>query len=180
MLKEIKFLKDYRCFKKGDTFGFEPLTLLVGEQGCGKSTIISLLGKAGDRQTKEIIGIKSGKIETRYFDYEKHNPRMSHYVESVLDVATRFSSHGEFVKALNETMTQQKGVCWIQDEPDGNLSIRSCLQLAKLFKQALENGCQVIASIHSPVVMEQFEKVYSLEHRRWMKPQEFIKLHYDK
>jgi len=68
-------------------------------------------------------------------------------------------------------------VCWIQDEPDGNLSIRSCLQLAKLFKQALENGCQVIASIHSPVVMEQFEKVYSLEHRRWMKPQEFIKCH---
>lgn len=177
MLKKITFLKEYRCFKKGDVFDFEPLTILVGDQGCGKSTILSLIGKADDRQTKEVVKITAGRIDTRYFDYEKHNPRMSSYVESVLDVATRFASHGQFVKALNESMSEQKGVCWIMDEPDGNLSIRSCLALAKQFNTAVKNGCQVIASIHSPVVMEQFDKVYSLEHRRWMKPAEFIQWH---
>lgn len=177
MLKKITFLKEYRCFKKGDVFDFEPLTILVGDQGCGKSTILSLIGKADDRQTKEIIKITAGKIETRYFDYEKHNPRMSSYVESVLDVATRFASHGEFVRALNDSMVEQEGVCWMMDEPDGNLSIRSCLTLANQFKAAVAKKSQVIASIHSPVVMEQFDKVYSLEHRRWMTPQEFIKWH---
>lgn len=177
MLKKVTFLKDYRCFKKGDTFTFEPLTLLVGDQGCGKSTLISLLGDASSDRTKEIIRIAAGKIETRYFDYEKHNPRMSSYVQSVLDVALRFNSHGEFVRALNDTMTEQKGVCWLQDEPDGNLSIRSCLVLAKRFKTAITNGCQVIASLHSYTVMEQFPKVYSLEHRKWMLPLEFKDLH---
>jgi predicted ATPase len=177
MLKKITFLKEFRCFKKGDVFDFEPLTLLVGDQGCGKSTILSLIGKADDRLTKEVLKITADRIETRYFDYEKHNPRMSSYVSTVLDVATRFASHGQFVKALNESMSEQKGVCWMMDEPDGNLSVRSCLALARQFKQAIEKGSQVIASIHSPVVMEQFDRVYSLEHRRWMKPAEFIQWH---
>jgi predicted ATPase len=154
-----------------------PITLLVGDQGCGKSTILSLLGKADDKLTKEVIKITAKSIETRYFDYEKHNPRMSSYVSTVLDVATRFTSHGQFVKALNETMSEQKGVCWMMDEPDGNLSIRSCLALAKQFKAAVDKGSQVIASIHSPVVMDQFDEVYSLEHRRWMNPNEFVKCH---
>ena len=177
MLKKITFLKDHRCFKKGDTFDFEPLTLLVGDQGCGKSTILQLLSSAGSKQTEEIVKITAGRIETRAFDYEKNNPRMSHYVETTLDVATRFASHGQFVKALNKSMTEQKGVCWLQDEPDSALSIRSCVDLAKHIKIALTKGCQVVASIHSPIVMEQFDKVYSLEHRRWMKPSEFVQWH---
>ena len=174
MLKSIKFKKDWRCFKAGDEFAFKPLTLLVGDQGCGKSTILSLLSKASDRQTGEVIAIKAGKIETRAFDYEKNNPRMSSYVSTILDVATRFNSHGEFVRLLNDTMREQKGVCWILDEPDSALSIRSAAKLAATIKIALENGCQVIASIHSPTVMEQFGEVYSLEHREWMTPAKFI------
>jgi predicted ATPase len=177
MLKKITFLKDHRCFKKGDTFDFEPLTLLVGDQGCGKSTILQLLSSAGTKQTGKIVKITAGRIDTRTFDYEKNNPRMSHYVETTFDVVTRLASHGQFVKALNKSMTEQEGVCWLQDEPDSALSIRSCLDLAKHIKIALTKGCQVVASIHSPIVMEQFDKVYSLEHRKWMRPQEFIKWH---
>lgn len=177
MLKKITFLKDYRCFKKGDTFDFEPLTLLVGDQGCGKSTILQLVSTAGSKHSDEILKITAGRIETRAFDYEKNNPRVSSHVETTLDVVTRFASHGQFVKALNKSMTEQEGVCWLQDEPDSALSIRSCLELANTIKVALTKGSQVVASIHSPIVMEQFAKVYSLEHRRWMTPIEFVKWH---
>lgn len=177
MLKSIKFKKDWRCFKAGDEFTFRPLTLLVGDQGCGKSTILSLLSKAGERQTGEVIAVNADRIETRAFDYEKNNPRMSSYVSTILDVATRFNSHGEFVRALNDTMKEQKGVCWILDEPDSALSIRSAVALANAIKIAVfQNKCQVIASIHSPIVIQAFPEVYSLEHRAWMTSPDFIKL----
>ena len=174
MLKKFTFKRDYRCFKAGDVFTFEPLTILVGDQGCGKSTILQLLSSAGTRQTEEILEITADRMETRSFDYEKNNPRMSHYVETILDVATRFASHGQFVRQLNESILEQKGVCWLQDEPDSALSIRSCFKLAECFKEALKNKCQVVASIHSPIVMGEFPKVFSLEHRKWMTPAKFI------
>ena len=177
MLKKITFIKDHRCFKKGDTFDFEPLTLLVGDQGCGKSTILNLLSIAGSPSQKEVVKIEAGEIATRWFDYEKHNLRMKSYVEKPEDVVFRWGSHGEFVTALNATIVEQKKVCWLQDEPDSALSIRSCVKLAECFKTALKNKCQVIAAIHSPIVMSQFDKVLSLEHRKWMSPQEFIATH---
>ena len=176
MLKKITFKKDWRCFKAGEIFEFRPLTILVGDQGCGKSTILNLLANAGDRHTDEIIAIVAGRIETRAFDYEKNNPGMSSYVQTALDVVTRFKSHGQFVAALNDTLKEQKGVCWILDEPDSALSIRSCVKLAECFKTALKQGCQVVTSIHSPVVLDfaGAKEVYSLEHRKWMKPVDFV------
>lgn len=177
MLKKITFLKDYRCFKKGDAFDFQPLTLLVGDQGCGKSTILQLLSSAGTRQTEETVKITADRIATRAFDYEKNNPRTKSYIERELDIVTRFASHGQFVRGLNASMDEQEGVCWLQDEPDSALSVRSCIDLAKHIKTALTKKCQVIASIHSPAVMKQFDTVYSLEHRRWMTPQEFLLTH---
>ena len=176
MLKSIVFKKDYRCFKKGFSLKFKPLTLLVGDQGCGKSTLLHLLsnvGKIGVVRTEDVLDIEASPISTRAFDYEKDNPRHGD-VHTKIDVFSRMVSHGEFVRKLNESICDEKGVCWLQDEPDACLSIRSCLHLARQIKQALENGSQVIASIHSPTVMSQFEEVYSLEARQWMTPAAFI------
>ena len=175
MLQQIKFLKDYRCFKKGRVIDFKPLTLLVGDQGVGKSTLLHLLGDFKPKDKEPVIAvICSDRIETRSFDYEKDSPRMSSYVSTILDVATRFNSHGEFVRLMNETLRDQKGILWMMDEPDGALSIRSCLKLAESIKVALNNKCQIIAAVHSPILISQFPEVYSLEHSKWLKPEEFI------
>ena len=174
MLQQITFLKDYRCFKKGRAFDFKPLTLLVGDQGVGKSTILQLLSKFNPKDKEPVIKmICPERIETLSFDYERDSPRMSSYVSTILDVATRFSSHGEFVRLMNDSLREQKGVLWIMDEPDGALSIRSCLKLAESIKVALNNKCQIVAAVHSPILMCEFPEVYSLEHLKWMPPGEF-------
>ena len=43
MIKSLKFKDDYICFFKNQSFEFKGVTLLVGDQGCGKSTMLSLL-----------------------------------------------------------------------------------------------------------------------------------------
>ena len=44
LLSEVRFREDYRCFTAGQVLTFEKgVNLLVGEQGSGKSTLISLL-----------------------------------------------------------------------------------------------------------------------------------------
>lgn len=173
MLKRVTFKRDYRCFKQGETISFEPLTLLVGDQGCGKSTVLQLLTNAGRKDASEIISIEATPIATRAFDYEKDSPRKGD-VFTRTDVFSRMVSHGEFVRKLNESICEQKGVCWLQDEPDASLSIRSCLKLAEDIKTALANGCQVIAAVHAVTLIQQFKRVFSLEDRSWMTPDEFI------
>lgn len=171
MLKSITFKQNYRCFKKGQKFSFEPLTLLVGDQGSGKSSLLELLAT----NNTKILEIDASPIATRAFDYEKDNPRKGKDVYTTLDIAVRVVSHGQFVRQLNESICEQAGVCWLQDEPDASLSIRSCYKLAANFKTALANKCQVIAAVHSQALLEQFPKVLSLEHLKWMSTGEFIK-----
>ncbi len=44
LLSEVRFREDYRCFTAGQVLTFDKgVNLLVGEQGSGKSTLISLL-----------------------------------------------------------------------------------------------------------------------------------------
>lgn len=179
MLKKLTFLTDHRCFKKGDVITFDKLTLLVGDQGSGKSTILELLGDSKKFKEKDIFKAETEnnvRLQTYWFDYEKHNPRKNSVFEG-WQAKALFSSHGEFVRTFNETICRKEGsgACFLMDEPDAALSIRSCLKLASGIKFALERGSQIIASVHSPTVMEQFDKVFSLEHRKWMSSQEFIR-----
>jgi predicted ATP-dependent endonuclease of OLD family len=52
MLKSITFKQNFRCFKKGQSFQFEALTLLVGDQGSGKSSILQLLAANDTKSPK--------------------------------------------------------------------------------------------------------------------------------
>lgn len=53
LLKSIKFNKDYRTFKAGDEIVIsKPIMLLVGLNGCGKSTVLDCL--------RTSFGIKDG------------------------------------------------------------------------------------------------------------------------
>ncbi len=62
------------------------------------------------------------------------------------------------------------------DEPDMALSIRSVHRLAALLQRAADDGHQVIAAVHNPIVIASQPRVLSLEDRTWMSSERFIML----
>jgi len=184
MLKSIRFIRDYRCFKKDDAFTFRPgINLLVGEQGTGKSTLINIVrdeGKGGKTKDRTIT-LEATPIKMMAFDFEKDTPRGKSYFNDDMDMIAQvqclFVSHGEMNNAILKALGTHKEILFMMDEPDMALSIRSCHKLVGLFKKAAEEKCQVIAAVHNPIIIEAFPEVLSLEHRKWMTSKDFIDAH---
>lgn len=60
-IEQIKIKEAYLTLQKDRLIELKPLTVIVGEQGCGKSTILRLLNKNSD------------KIEVKLCEYLKNN-----------------------------------------------------------------------------------------------------------
>ena len=187
-LKSVKLLEDKFCLKKDLKIDFQPVTLLVGEQGCGKSTLLSLL-----QQNSEIIEVdisdfvKITGVDTFYFDAEKMNPRTtdlqmfsnpdgtSRGIGMGAAMQSHFMSHGEVLKEYTVNRIKDAKNCVLfLDEPESALSLRNQFKLAKEIKNATNNGVQLIVATHCLPIIEHFDKVYSLEHLKWMSSEEFI------
>jgi len=183
-IKSIKFLDEYRCFKKDTTIFFSNINILVGDQGCGKSTLIDCL------MNFDKLG-KEGSIEVDYnvannfifFDSEKHNPRIRENLEERSDMPnmdmgdilmSRFQSHGETMLTFIEAVKTAKNYYVFIDEPESGLSLRSQYKIKKALIKASKNNCQLFISTHSPILMGVTKDVLSLEHMKFMIPEDFI------
>jgi len=186
VVKSVEFLKDWRCFKKGDKIELKPgINLLTGDQGCGKSSLLLMLKNDGFLLNDKIavVDAPSGTISF-YLDFEKGSIRtmdinaadhMGISTGSVL--ANMFCSHGESVNTTLRSMPKKSGAVMLNDEPDMALSIRSIRKLHQLFtKHVEEYQQQIIVSCHNPYLMELVGEVCSLEHRRTMPYFEFKNL----
>lgn len=116
-----------------------------------------------------------------YFDFEKHNPRVQAAFDMVkgIDVTTQirgmFSSHGETVRSFFKSIeTLPHQALLLLDEPDAALSPRSAYKLANALKAS--KVMQSLVAVHNPILIESQPEVFSMEHRRWMSSQEFMKL----
>lgn len=194
MIEMLYFKDNYRTFKPGDMILFlEGVNLLVGDQGCGKSTILQCLAALGGckapfwkKDRKEDIAKVAMLLVDKpapvfAHDYENDSPRTSPSFDTMgsLPMATAISflrgSHGEATRALIPAISGMKDAYILLDEPDSGLSCRSALQLAEAMKKAASNGCQIIASVHHPWIIEAFPRVYSVAHRDLMKSEDFLK-----
>jgi predicted ATPase len=190
MIRALDFIKDWRCFKMGDRFEFRPgVNLLVGDQGCGKSSLLKAIQKGGtkpkgldtEKEVRSSVLLEASPIKMYKFDFEKDNPRTQSYFGDNIQfqVASMWSSHGESTRVLLRALDTAASCLCLMDEPDMALSIRSCNMLVKTFKDLVDRSSQVIAAVHNKTVIEQFEEVYSLEHRKWMTSAEFIETQAD-
>ncbi|GGI91183.1 AAA family ATPase [Pseudarthrobacter scleromae] len=161
-----------------DGLELTPATVLVGENGSGKSTIVEAIalayglspegGSTGARHsTRASESLLADHLQlvrnagtTRrgyflraetmhgFFTYLEKNPSTS----GQDDIRFHDMSHGESFLELAVNRFRGRGL-WVLDEPESALSFSGCLSLLGVLKDLLASGeSQVIMSTHSPVL----------------------------
>ena len=189
LLSEVRFREDYRCFTAGQVLTFEKgVNLLVGEQGSGKSTLISLLrDRVGTKFKAElshrVMDVVMQPCYVRWLDFEKDNPRTQTEIglHDAFLLGSMSVSHGQTMLAmlhgLATVLSETEGrTLLLLDEPDMALSIRSVHRLAALLQRAADDGHQVIAAVHNPIVIASQPRVLSLDDGVWLASERFITL----
>ena len=151
------------------------LTVLVGENGSGKSTVMETLAGAYGLNPQggsvlgqtfrirdsepgvgqELIVVRGVRPRWSYFlradtmnqlyDYLEENPNPRK------PEFLRKLSHGEGFLEILRTRVSEAGF-YLMDEPDAPLSFTSCLGLAALLHDLAEAGSQIVVATHSPVL----------------------------
>lgn len=163
------------------------VNLFVGNQGCGKSTMLQLL--RDNHKDLEIklsdYTLKNG-VSSFYFDTEKDNPRVKD-PELYTNIngqnvgigfggalASRFKSHGEILEMFTiNPIKEAKNCVLLIDEPESGLSLNNQFALINAINVAVKNGCQVFIATHCYPLIESFN-VISLEHNKIMSGVAFI------
>jgi len=182
-LKEIEMTKKFRCFRKGNKFTFtEPVTLLVGDQGVGKSSLLNLID--GVNIHKSIKASRTLVINKQkgngfvFFDSEKMNPRQTALNNSTVgfQVASHFASHGEsLLPIIEQLFERQKNTLILIDEPETALSVRSQYLLVELIKKAVKKKNQIILATHSVIFMEEIGTVFNVKTRKYQDTDKYLK-----
>lgn len=167
-------------FRDGFEIAFrDPITILIGENGVGKSTVIEGIaalagfddagGGSGYRPVdhsgaREASGGELAaalraswlpKLNTGWFFKAETFFSVSRYLDAAGSLSADFlsHSHGEgFMRFFDERCSRQ-GVYFF-DEPESALSPARQLQFLKLLRRMEDsNICQVVMATHSPILM---------------------------
>lgn len=186
MIISIKFKEDYVCFFKGNKFKLKPITLLVGDQGCGKSTMLHAIKDRIQRNEKGVFECEfddTVQNKIMHLDLEKDNPRTdksrfnpNNSDDMFYSLSVGMGSHGEALLPILKLIEDTSDSLIMLDEPETSLSLRSQYKLIEMFKDALTRNNQIILATHNIVFMEAFpDCVLSLEHKKYMSPRMFTK-----
>jgi len=150
------------------------LTVLVGENGSGKSTVVEILAEAyglnpqGGSALAQFLTTDTEPGLGAHFVVERGPSRPAwsyflradtmHELYSYLQAnpgrrPERFHqlSHGEGFLEVLRTRVNQPGF-YLMDEPDAPLSFTACLGLVALLSDLVRAGAQAVVATHSPMV----------------------------
>jgi predicted ATPase len=150
------------------------ITVLVGENGTGKSTLVEGLAAAwhgrltahvphwGPLPSDEDADLgrhlrldgerpppQGGcflRAEAMHGHFDRHGAG-----RAFGGVPLNARSHGEGFLAFLESRRTERGL-YLLDEPEAALSFRSCLALLVLLADAVDTGSQVVLATHSPLL----------------------------
>jgi predicted ATPase len=153
------------------------ITVLVGENGSGKSTMVEMMAEAYG------LNPQGGSIMAPAVRVRETEPHAGHLLTVERGAASRSAwayflradtmhslytyleenpsrrgrerlhelSHGQGFLEILRTRVNQRGF-YLMDEPDAPLSFVSCLSLVALLHDLAAAGSQLIVATHSPVV----------------------------
>lgn len=165
-----------RHLRHGLDFG--PVTVFVGDNGTGKSTLVEALAVACGFNAEG--GSKNLRFETLSTHSDLHDhlaltwssqPRWGWFLraETYYGMATHITlddgphgirelfpdlhsrSHGQSFLALADSRFRSPGL-YLFDEPESALSFHGQLQLLRLVHEAVDVGAQFIIATHSPLL----------------------------
>jgi predicted ATPase len=191
----LEFTKKYRSFTPGDKIRFTPgVNLLVGSNGAGKSTTLGILAEHGG--VKDSFVRRPSKVEEYSkvslaqadqsspvfaFDFESDNPRVQASLREFGPIPYKaklgmsFASHGQSSLMIIRWMSEatEPGIL-ILDEPDTALAPGAVMKLVRALKYHQEIGSQVIAAVHNPWLIQEFEQVWDMDKRTFRSSAEYL------
>ena len=150
------------------------LTVLVGENGSGKSTVMEILAEAyglnpqggsalarfRTRESEPGIGshfiVERGPTRPRWSYFLRADTMHGLYTYLEANPGRRPErfhelSHGEGFLEVLRTRVNQPGF-YLMDEPDAPLSFIACLGLVSLLHDLVQAGSQAVVATHSPII----------------------------
>lgn len=149
-----------------------PITVLTGDNGAGKSTIVEAIagayglnaegGGTGAMHTTRVTESPlaehlqlvrgAGASKKGFFlRAETMHSLFTYYEEIGVGGVMHERSHGE---SFLEIVSERSGIggLWLLDEPESALSLSGCLALLGLLRDLVGSGAQIILSTHSPIL----------------------------
>ena len=147
-----------------------PVTFLVGENGIGKSTLLEAVMYKYERRNEDLQGMlndgdESHKVlanvlpdQIRLVEIRKPDDYFFFRAESFFDHAREIDAQSmrdilKYGRDYSMARYGERNMLYILDEPEAALSPQRQLSLLVRIKELVDQGCQLIISTHSPILM---------------------------
>jgi predicted ATPase len=201
---QVTITEDYRTLKKGTTYSFKPLTILVGENGCGKSSLLQAIRASLEPKNsnncdlnyidrkeladKVLIDTEYAKIVVFDTTMDRANS-MNNGADAFTwimagGMATSKASNGQVamhhaVAIIKEVETYKiknplNKILIILDELDTGFSPRYQRGFATFCNKLVSKSCDLIVVSHSSLFLEQQKEVLVFEDNKYTPPLEYL------
>lgn len=176
LLKQASLLQEFRGIKPFTINFKNKLTVIVGENGSGKSSFFTLLTDSSYHKDTIKVDIVEG-LQYTFFDTEKHNPRIKHHLgkNALYEALARFHSHGEALLPIIKSSSTFKDRLVLIDEPEAGISLMNQKKILTAFRSAIRKNCQIIISTHSYFLIKSVKEVFDMETKKWMTSVSYLK-----